>query len=74
MTGALKGMAAGDYTRRFQSSGRGYEVDQMAEAAEVFRQTALDKAEADRQQQLVVAELATGLNALARGDVGQSGA
>lgn len=62
---ALLRMARGDYAVQLQGRADGDEVEQMASAAIVFRDTAIAKEAADRDQQKVVTALTTGLQRLA---------
>ena len=62
---SLLRMARGDYTVELDGREDGDEVQRMASAATVFRDTALAKEESDHHQQRVVAALSTGLEMLA---------
>ncbi|MDE2621251.1 MAG: HAMP domain-containing protein, partial [Sphingomonadales bacterium] len=65
LAAALLRMARGDYTVELAGRENGDEVERMASAATVFRDTALAKEASDRHQQRVVAALSTGLQQLA---------
>ena len=69
LASALRRMAGGDYALAIPGTGRGDEVAEIAEAAQVFRDAAIAKQAADREQQQVVAELTTGLERLAGKDL-----
>ena len=58
-------MAKGDYAVTLAGRENGDEIEKMAAAAGVFRDTALAKEAADRDQQRVVTALSTGLQMLA---------
>ena len=65
----LETMSSGDYDSAVQDAESPDEIGAIARAAELFRQAALAKQEADRAQQIVVGELASGLKALAERDL-----
>lgn len=65
----LSRMAEGDYKSELEVNGGADEIGIMAHAAQVFRATALAKEKADKEQHMVVAELASGLEKLAEGDL-----
>jgi len=65
LAATLRGMANGDYSERVAGYDNANEIGQMATAALVFRDTALAKQQADREQEAVVAALSTGLTMLA---------
>ncbi|MBI1403149.1 MAG: methyl-accepting chemotaxis protein [Porphyrobacter sp.] len=65
----LEAMSSGDYATAVEDSLADDEIGAIARAAELFRQAALAKEEADRAQQVVVGELADGLKALAERDL-----
>ena len=65
LAAGLLRMARGDYAVQLAGRDDGDEVERMASAATVFRDTALAKEEADQHQQKVVSALSTGLQMLA---------
>ena len=65
LAAGLLRMARGDYAVELAGRENGDEVERMAAAATVFRDTAIAKEEADRNQQKVVTALSTGLQMLA---------
>ena len=65
----LGAMAAGDYAQPIAGDPRGDEVARMYAAASVFRETALAKQAAERDQHAVVAALSQGLDKLAGQDL-----
>ena len=65
LAAGLLRMAQGDYAVQLDGRDDGDEVQRMASAATVFRDTALAKQEADHHQQKVVSALSTGLQMLA---------
>ena len=65
LASVLLRMAKGDYTQPITGDENGDELERMAAAARVFRDTALAKQEADSAQRQVVAALSTGLRELA---------
>jgi methyl-accepting chemotaxis protein len=65
----LKVLAQGDYGHPVAGAEIGDEIGEIARAAEVFRQAAIAKQAADRQQAVVVDALAGGLQALAARDL-----
>jgi methyl-accepting chemotaxis protein len=69
ITALLQRMAHGDYREVISGDERGDEIDQMAAAAAVFRETALAMRQAEADQREVVGQLATGLERLAERDL-----
>jgi methyl-accepting chemotaxis protein len=65
LAAVLLRMAHGDYAQQITGNENGDELERMAAAARVFRDTALAKQESDAAQQLVVVALSTGLQQLA---------
>ncbi|WP_379922452.1 methyl-accepting chemotaxis protein [Erythrobacter sp. R86502] len=61
----LKSLAAGHYDSRVEGTAVGDEIGEIARSAEVFRTAAIAKQAADREKAVVVAALASGLQALA---------
>lgn len=76
LAATMSGLAAGDLTLVVAAAGRRDEVGLMARAVQAFKDNALKlqaseaaRAAHEREQQTVVAALATALSALAQGDV-----
>jgi methyl-accepting chemotaxis protein len=69
LAGTLRRMAGGDYEEDIHGHETGDEVEQMAAAAAIFRQTALAMRQSELDQQAVVRELACGLEQLAERDL-----
>ena len=69
LTVTLRRMASGDYASAIELAPSEDEIGQMVAAATVFRQTALDKQQADRAQHEVVTALSAGLGKLAAKDL-----
>jgi methyl-accepting chemotaxis protein len=67
----LKTMAAGEYGSPVEGAEETDEIGEIARSAEVFRQVAIAKLAADREQEVVVGALADGLKALAARDLTQ---
>jgi methyl-accepting chemotaxis protein len=65
----MRQMADGDYNLQIEGVNRADEIGTMARAMEVFRDAGKEKAVAEAQQRHVVTELASGLDALAQGDL-----
>jgi methyl-accepting chemotaxis protein len=65
----LRAMANGNYSAEIDGDSLGDEVQRMGAAAAVFRQTALAKEAADRDQKVVVGALTVGLGKLAEKDL-----
>lgn len=66
----MEGLAAGDLTSPVLHMDHGDCVGRMTKAMEVFKDNAVKVQESGAAQQLIVTNLATGLKALANGDVG----
>lgn len=66
---AMRTMAAGDYSVTVSGADRRDEIGTMVTSVEVFRTAAHAKIADEKAQALVVSELATGLRALAAGDL-----
>ena len=69
LAATLRRMAGGDYAQAVHGNEAGDEVEQMAAAAGIFRQTALAMQQSELDQQAVVRELACGLEQLAERDL-----
>lgn len=66
---AMQSMASGDYSVRLDGVERRDEIGSMVASVEVFRAAAHAKIEDEKAQALVVSELASGLKALAAGNL-----
>ena len=62
-------LADGDFAVSCEGTERVDEIGKMARAIEVFRRNGLERAQGERDQQVVVAELSAGLDAMARQDL-----
>eukprot|EP01037_Dinobryon_pediforme_P016920 gene16920-17107_t len=69
LAATLRRMAGGDYAQDIYGNEAGDEMEQMAAAAGIFRQTALAMQQSELDQQAVVRELACGLEQLAERDL-----
>ncbi len=69
LAGQLDQMTAGDFNVEIPTDRRQDEIAAIQSAARAFREAGLAKRAADQQQQVVVAALAQGLEALAEGDL-----
>jgi methyl-accepting chemotaxis protein len=66
----MEAMAAGDYSAELSGADRQDEIGSMLRAVSVFRAAGMAKQTEEAAQKLVVKEIATGLKALAAGNVG----
>ena len=69
LSASLLRMAKGDYGQSIMGNENGDEIERMAAAARVFRDTAIAKELAEREQKAVVGELSAGLEKLASKDL-----
>ncbi|MEP9401605.1 methyl-accepting chemotaxis protein [Sphingomonas sp. VNH70] len=69
LSARMRTLAAGDTDSDIPGIGRRDEIGEMADALQVFRAAAVVAREREAEQQQVVAEVGTALDALARGDL-----
>jgi len=69
MIGFMETMTRNNFEIVIDGKDRGDEIGEMARALEVFRQRAKDRQADEAAQQIVVAELGTGLKAIAEGNL-----